>query len=140
MKAFIRGVGGLIVGVVVSLVLITIVELFSDLFFPLPKDHEPTRDEICLHVQRYPTWILAVVVPAWMFTAYVGTWVATRVGNRLSAMVLASLLVLAVALNLSQLPYAVWFKAATLVAIPLGCALALRTRRVSQSVPSADTR
>ena len=31
---------------------------------------------MCLHVERYPPWILALVVPAWAGTAFAGTWIS----------------------------------------------------------------
>ncbi|HEX2518177.1 MAG TPA: hypothetical protein VHK04_01370, partial [Castellaniella sp.] len=57
------------------------VELFSAVVHPLPEDFGGTTEELCRHVERYPPWVLALVVPAWAVTALVGTWTAKRMGN-----------------------------------------------------------
>ena len=48
---------------------------------PFPENFGGTTEEMCLHVKRYPDWVLAVVVVAWGTTALVSTWIAQRIGN-----------------------------------------------------------
>jgi predicted MFS family arabinose efflux permease len=62
--------------------------------------------------------VLAVIVPIWGAAALVSTWIAGRLGNLASTLVVGLLLVAAVAFNLSMLPYPIWFKVACLVVIP----------------------
>ena len=71
------------------------------------------------HVQRCPPWVLAVVVPAWAVAAFVGTWTARIIGNRYASATVGLLLLAALVLNLSLLPYPMWFKIANLLALPL---------------------
>src|SRR6202008_3402507 len=83
-----------------------------------PPDFDGTMEEMCEHVARYPPWVLAVVVPAWVGTAFVGTWIAGRLGNRGAASFVGLLLLAALVFNVSMLPYAIWFKSACMIAIP----------------------
>jgi hypothetical protein len=124
----------------VAFVLVVAVELFSAVVHPLPPDFGHTQAEMCQHVERYPAWVLAVVVPAWAGTAFAGTWIAGRLGNRGSALVVGVLILAAVVLNLSMLPYPIWFKAGCLIATPLVivAGLYLTGRRRVAPVSSAE--
>jgi hypothetical protein len=83
-------------------------------------------EEMCLHVERYPQWVLALVVPIWGGIAFVSTWISGRLGNRFCALFIGLLLLAAVIFNLSELPYPIWFKILNLLAIP--CAILLGYR------------
>ena len=113
-------------GMIVSFAFVVAVEIFSNLVHPLPPDCQGTMEELCQHVSRYPQWVLAVVVPVWAATAFVGTWVSGRMGNFWCALCTGLLLISAVAFNVSKLPYPMWFKLAILIAIPLAVALGSR--------------
>jgi hypothetical protein len=88
-------------------------------------------------VEKYPAWILAVVVPAWAAVGFAGTWIAQRIGNLYSSAIVGLLLLAALGFNVLKLPYPSWFKVATLLAIPIvmvaGIRLAMR-RRVAGTV------
>jgi hypothetical protein len=118
MKNILRTCVGLVAGMVVALVLLVLVELLSAVVHPVPPDFGETMEEMCLHVARYPHWVLAVVVPAWGLTAFTGTWTAGRIGNRAAALSAGVLLLAGLVLNISMLPYPLWFKTATLLVIP----------------------
>ena len=76
MKVALRTLTAVSIGLFVALALLAAVELFSAVVHPLPEDFGGTTEEMCRHVQRYPQWVLAVVVPAWAFTALISTWTA----------------------------------------------------------------
>lgn len=113
-----RSIGAIVAGLLVAFVLVMAVELFSSVVHPLPADFDGSMEQMCEHVARYPDWVLAVSVVAWGGTALAGTWIAGKLGNRGSALIVGLLLLTAVAFNVSMLPYPVWFKVATLIAIP----------------------
>jgi hypothetical protein len=117
-KASLRTLAGTLLGLFVAFVLIVGVEGFSAVVHPLPEDFGGTMEEMCRHVERYPQWVLAVVVPMWAIAALVGTWIAQRIGNMYSSGIVGLLLVSALVLNLSMLPYPIWFKAVTLLVVP----------------------
>jgi hypothetical protein len=103
--------------------LLVAVELFSAVVYPMPPGSTGTKEEICAHVAAYPHWILAVVVPAWSGTALASTWVATRLGGRVAGIVVALLLLAAIVMNLSMLPYTLWFKVTMFTCAPVACLL-----------------
>lgn len=125
MATFLRTLGGFVAGVMLAFALVIAVELFSSVVHPLPADFDGTQEEMCAHVERYPAWVLAVVVPAWAATAFAGTWIAGRLGNRGCALLVGLLIVVALVFNLSMLPYPIWFKIGCLIAIPCGIVLGL---------------
>ncbi len=79
-----------------------------------------------MHVARYPNWILAGVVAAWGLTTATGTSIAQRVGNVYSASALGLLLVAGVAMNISMLPYRVWFKVVITIVAPIAALAGMR--------------
>ena len=93
-----------------ALLLVVAVELFSAVVHPVPPGFTDTMDEICQHVARYPHWVLGVVVLAWSAIAFVSTWVAKRIGNRLASIAVILILTFGIAFNIAKLPYATWFK------------------------------
>ncbi|MFO0892381.1 MAG: hypothetical protein U0790_24980 [Isosphaeraceae bacterium] len=126
MNVSIRTVVAALTGLFLAFVGIIAVEGFSALVHPLPPDFGETMEEMCRHVERYPQWVLAAVVPMWAGAAMLGTWIAQRIGNVFSAGFVGLLLLSALVLNLSMLPYPIWFKAANLVAIPAAIVAGMR--------------
>jgi hypothetical protein len=125
-----------VIGLFVAFVLVVAVELFSSVVHPLPEDFGGTMEEMCLHVQRYPPWVLAVAVPAWGVTALVSTWIAQRIGNSYSSVIVGGVLLAALVFNISQLPYPLWFKIASLLVVP---AAIVAGSRLSVRHPTAAT-
>jgi hypothetical protein len=130
MAAAIRGIAAIIAGMIVALIFVVAVELFGAVVHPVPPDFRGTMEEMCLHVARYPHWVLALVVPAWAGTAFASTWISGRIGNRFCGLFIGLLLLAALIFNLSMLPYPIWFKILNLLAIPaailLGDRLSIR--------------
>lgn len=125
MKTAFRTVAAFLAGLLLAFVLVIAVEAFSAVVHPFPEDFQGTQEEICRHVERYPAWVLAVVVPAWAATAWVGVWVAQKIGNLYSSASVGLLLFAAVVLNISMLPYPVWFKIATPLAVAAAIVIAI---------------
>jgi hypothetical protein len=129
MKAAFRAVAAVFAGLVVAFILVVALELLSAVVHPLPEDFGGTSEEMCRHVERYPQWFLAVGVLAWAVTAFVGTWIAQRIGNLYSAATVGLLLLAALVLNISMLPYPIWFKIGNLLAIPAAVVAGSRLSR-----------
>jgi len=98
--------------------LVVAVEMFSAVVHPFPEDFGGTTEEVCRHVERYPPWVLAVVVPMWAAAAFAGVWIAGKLGNLFSSTIVGLLLLAALVFNLSMLPYPLWFKISNLLAVP----------------------
>jgi hypothetical protein len=122
MKAVLRTLFAVVAGMAVALALVVAVEGFSAIVHPIPAD---LTDNIPEHVRRYPDWVLAVVVLVWGATAAVATWVASRLGGRVAGGIVAPLLAWALVLNLTQLPYTMWFKVVMFSAFPIACLVGL---------------
>jgi hypothetical protein len=125
MAPVIRVVLSILAGMTLAGGLAVAVELFSAVVHPTPPGFTGTQQEMCEHVARYPHWVLAVVVVAWSATALVSTWLATRLGRRIPGAVVGVVLVSAVALNVSMLPYPIWFKATVLAGVSIACFLGI---------------
>lgn len=123
MVAALRNLAAVVAGLLVSCLLVVAVEFFSAVVHPFPEGFNGTSEEMCRHVERYPNWVLAVVVPAWAFTAFAGTWISGRIGNRKCALCTGLVLIAAVVFNVSMLPYTLWFKIVILLAVPLAVIL-----------------
>jgi hypothetical protein len=118
MKTGLRTVAAAVGGFFVAFLLVVAVEYFSSVVHPFPEDFGGTDEEMCRHVERIPSWVLAVAVPMWAVAAFAGTWTAQRLGTLYSAVIVGVLLLAALVLNLSMLPYPIWFKVANLLVIP----------------------
>ncbi len=118
MKRILLNLSGVFLGFLLAFLLIIGVEAYSSVVHPFPAGVEQTSEAICRHVEGYPRWILASVVPMWAAAALAGTWVAGRIGSRYSAGFVGLLLLAGLALNLAMLPYPAWFRGACLIAVP----------------------
>ncbi len=142
-RTILRGAGALIAAIAITLVLVIAVEIFSAVVHPVPENFDGSVEEMCEHVAQYPHWVLAVVVPMWGATAFIGTWIAGRVGNRACAIFIGVLLLAAVLWNVAMLPYPLWFKliqpVVVAIAVVYGVIASARRERLTDLVaePSA---
>src|SRR5262245_9883755 len=128
--SLLRSAGAVLAGFVVAAVLVVGVEAFSSVVHPFPPDIDPTDYEVCkAHVARYPAWVLAVGAAAWGLTTFVSAWLATRLGSgrhRAHGIVVGLILLALAVMNMSMLPYPIWFWVSNLVVLPLGFYLGAR--------------
>ena len=122
--SIVRSVGPVLAGLVVAVALMIGVEFFSSIVHPFPPGVDPSDYEVCReHVARYPAWVLAVAVLAWSLTTFLCSWLATRLGSErhlAHGIVVGSILLALAIINMSMLPYPVWFWAGNLTLFPLG--------------------
>lgn len=118
MRTVLRAVAGVACGLLLAFVLVIAVEGFGAVVHPLPKDFDGTTEQMSRHIERYPAWVLAAVVPMWAVTTLGGAWVARKVGGFYAAAFVGLLLLAGLVFNVTKLPYPAWFKAATLIVIP----------------------
>ena len=134
-------VGAIIAALLVAFILLAAVEVLSSIVHPFPADFANTMEDMHQHVARCPGWVLAVVVPVWGLIAFISTWIAKRIGSRGAGVVIALLLVAAVLFNVSSLPYAIWFKIASVVAVLFAVVVPIRpvsTAAGHLEVPASD--
>ena len=98
------------------------VEGLSSILHPWPEDFSGTPEEIILHVQNYPSWVLAFLGGVgWGSATLISTFVATRFGhkrNPLHGYGVGFLLVVLAVFNMILLPYPSWFWFLNLTVLP----------------------
>ena len=118
-----RNMAAVFLGLAVGFVIVMATEFFGNVTHPFPPDADPSDFETCVaHVARFPAWVLACVIPLWGLACFGSAWTATRLGtnrNWVNGFVVASLLYAAAICNLTMLPYPIWFKVGTALALPL---------------------
>jgi hypothetical protein len=120
MKAAIRTVAAIVLGMLTAIVLIVALELIEPIVYPPPPGFDSNSPEQMRdYVALTPQWFLVVGVILWALTACVSTWLARKIGNRYASIVVGLLLMAMLVLNIALAPYPAWFKVAVLVAIPL---------------------
>ena len=124
-KPIVRSIAAIVVGLVAAIVIVVITEMLTLSLHPFPEGAD-TSDQTVVnsHVANFPHWVLLIAAVGWLLTAFVGAWIATRLGhNRHPAhgYLVGTLLFLAAALNMILLwsPYQDWFKAVNFIGIPL---------------------
>lgn len=132
-----RSIGAIAAGIIVASILIVAVEFFSTIVHPFPDDFDGTPEEMARHVELYPAWVLAVVAVSWGGTALAGTWMAGWLGNRGCALFVGLFLLAAVILNISMLPYPLWFSIASPMLIALGGTVGYRLPARSAAAPAS---
>lgn len=130
MSALFRSIVAVVTGIVVAIAGLAAVEMFGAAVHPFPENFDASsRQQMMDYIVSYPPWILAVVVLLWGIIAWLGTWVAKRIGGKVSALVIGTMLVAAVILNVSMLPYPFWFKVLSVISVVSAVFLAARKRR-----------
>ena len=116
-----------VAGLALAFALVVAVEFFSAVVHPFPPGFDPNAPgSIPEHVRRYPDWVLAVAGLMWGATAAAATWVASRLGGRLAGAIVTLLLAVALAFNMSMLPYVMWFKIAMPATFFVACLIGIR--------------
>jgi predicted MFS family arabinose efflux permease len=125
MHPFARSVIGLVAGLIVGVVVISIFQFVNILIFPLPEGVDPSDTEALKAVMRdiAPHKLIGVLV-AYTLGVLAGSATAARIAGRsrmAHAMVIGVLLLAGAVMNLIMIPHPVWF-AVLAVLIPLPAA------------------
>ncbi|MSR79362.1 MAG: hypothetical protein EXS11_01400 [Gemmataceae bacterium] len=122
-RSILQSAGAVLLGLIIAFGLVAGVEGFSNAYHPFPPDVDPTDFAVCsAHVARYPAWLLAVCGLFWSITAFVSTWTATRLGpgrHPAHGYGLGGFLLGMAVFNIVILPYPIWFKVFTPIALAL---------------------
>jgi hypothetical protein len=137
--SILRSVGSVVAGLVAAFIPIIAAEIFGSIYHPFPPGVDPSDYEACkAHVARFPAWVLAVGAAFWATAPLAGAWLATRLGTArhpAHGIVVGALLLGLAGLNMSMLPYPIWFPVVNLLTFPLGTILGVRlakSPRISQ--------
>ncbi len=111
--SILRSLGGVIAGLVVSFIVVVAVEGMGAVLHPFPPGADMSDMEVCrAHVAKFPAYVLVLSMIGWGISAFAGSWVATRLGTRrhmAHGLILGGFLLVMAVVNMSMLPYPVWF-------------------------------
>jgi hypothetical protein len=120
--AILRSAGAIIAALILATLSIIAVEYMSSILHPFPPGSDPTDLATCrAHVARYPAGVLLLASLGWGIGTLASSWLATRLGTRRHAAhgIAVGLVLLALAVvNMSMLPYPVWFWILNLILLP----------------------
>ena len=131
-----RHVLAVVAGLIVSMLIITGLELLSGVIFPLPEGADP-RDMEWLrnNMNSIPTGTLIIVAFAHLAGIIGGMFVATLISKTkmLPAYIVGALMLVATVVNLFMIPHPIWFKvtdvAGALVGLGIGKMLSIKKIR-----------
>jgi len=112
-----RGVLGVIVGLVVAFVCVQAAEMITHQLYPFPPGADMhDMATIKKFVATLPTTALVLVLSGWLVGTLLGTFVAAKIGrSRVPAYVLGVLLLCGGIANSFVIPQPVWFTAVSIV-------------------------
>ena len=130
-----------ILSIAAAILLFIVIEGVSSILHPWPEDFAGTFEEISHQVETYPTWVLALLGGVgYGLTILICSFIATRVGhnrNPWHGYGVSAVLFSMVLLNLTQLPYPIWYWVLMFTVLPL--AAYCGTRCGAKSSPRLTT-
>ncbi len=135
-KTALQSVGSILLSLVTAFLLVAGLEWLSAILHPWPADFAGTSEEIVRQVETYPTWALAIVGGAgWGVTMFISAWLATRLGSNrkpIHGYLVGAILIAGVVVNISMLPYPIWFSLLNLVVLPTALYFGVRLGQAKQ--------
>ena len=129
MRNSVRIVGSVLLALLIAGLMLAIIEVFSATVHPYPNDFGGSREEVQKHIEEYPRWSLALVVPMWMVTTFLSVLLARILGGSSAAIIVGLILVAGAFLFVFVLPYPVWFEIANILGIPAATFMVFRLYR-----------
>ena len=121
-----RKVLGVLAGVVVAVLTITVVELIGHSLYPTPPGadmHDPAV--VAAYIAAAPTGALVSVVLGWFLGSTFGGWTALKLSHWSPASwIIATLIAAGGIYNATQIPAPLWMQIATVLAPALGAVAA----------------
>ena len=119
-----------IAGMLVSVVLVTAVELVNSVLFPFPPGLDMyDREAIAAFIQTMPAGAFVAVWLGWALGAFAGTWTAKKLtpsGSNRPAITVAVVFALFCVANMAMIPHPLAFIVASVVTTPLASLAALK--------------
>lgn len=119
----IKSVLAVIFSIAVAFGLFMAIEGVGSILHPWPADFAGTFEEIARQVESYPTWVLAFLGGVGNgVTMLICTFIATRLGhnrNPWHGYGVGVLLFAMVIINLTMLPYPIWYWVLMFIVLPL---------------------
>jgi len=112
-----RGIGGVIAGLVAAWLPIVLVESVAHHLYPPPVAlNMYARTDMFRYVQTLPATAFVLVLAGWLAGTVLGTWLAARIGrSAVPAYILGAILFVAGIVNSIVIPQPLWFSIASFV-------------------------
>jgi len=112
-----RGIGAVILGLIVAFLLVFGSEAISHQIYPPPPGMDMSdMTKVKAFVATLPLSVLLIVLAGHLIATFVGTWLAAKVARTpIAAYILGALLLCAGIANAVMLPQPVWFSVASFV-------------------------
>jgi hypothetical protein len=121
----VRGIGAVIVGLIVAFLLVFGAEAISHQIQPPPPGmNEQDMAQVKAYVATLPLSVLLIVLAGWLIATFVGTWAAAKIARGpMAGFLVGALLLAAGIVNAFMIPQPIWFSIASF-AIYIGGTLA----------------
>ena len=137
----VRYVGGILLGIVITVALVFAIEWVVGLIIPTPADFNMRDPEqVGARVASMPPWVMLLVLVGWVLGTGAGSWVAVRIARtrRLwPGLVVGTIIFLSTLYNIMTISHPIWFVAVSLIAIPIVSWLGAKRGRTYTPVPDA---
>ncbi len=127
MRPVFRSILAVVAGIVTGGLLISGVEMISNMVYPLPADADPSDMEaMAAHIATLPSGAFLFVLAAWAVGTLCGAWVAAKIAGRsfiVHGAVIGTVFLLLGVANMLMFPHPIWVWIAG-IAIFIGCGYA----------------
>ncbi len=138
MKEIIRNTFAAMVGAVTGVVLISMLQIFSQRLYPLPAGLDPANKEAMGEfIRTLPATAMLLVLASYAIGVTVGAWLAGKLSHnadRRQAVMVTILFVAASVMNLLAFPHPLWFWVANFAVVIGGGWLAVRLLELRRDV------
>jgi hypothetical protein len=112
MKAALRSIAAVVIGVIAALVIITLAQMLTVRLYPMTAGVNPQdQSAMIAWIQQLPAAALVIVLCGWALGAFVGGFISgkfDRAAWARQAVVIGILLLAAGVWNMTQIPYPIW--------------------------------
>lgn len=138
LRSILAGVAGMLV----SVVLVTAVELVNSVLLPFPPGLDVyDRAAVATFIQTMPAGAFVAVWLGWALGAFAGTWVTKKLtpsGSNRPAITVAVIFTLFCIANMAMIPHPIAFIVASVVTTPLASLAALKLSGRPPALPAAQ--
>ncbi|MCR4318562.1 MAG: hypothetical protein NUW37_19640 [Planctomycetes bacterium] len=129
----VRNVVAVLVGVLICGILISLIQMISNMLYPLPEElsgltmedmgKPETIEKLSAHIDGLPVAAFMIVAASYLIGTFVGSFAATKIsgsGSIVGAAIIAVLFIIGGVLNVTAVPHPTWFAVGHFATYPLG--------------------
>jgi hypothetical protein len=112
MRAAVRSIAAVVIGVIAAFIVVTLAEMLTSRLYPMPMGANPEDPSAMITwIQQLPATALAVVLVGWALGAFVGGFISAKFDRAAwgrQAVIIGILLLGAGVWNMTQIPHPIW--------------------------------